>query len=56
MSKPVKSLYLTITKIGAPLKTVFHKQFFNAKDMNDVIKELKKEYPVEEYQYIKENF
>lgn len=57
MAGKAKSCYLTIT-LKTTHKSVFHKVFFNAKDMNDYVKteEFLARYPATEYNYVKETY
>jgi hypothetical protein len=57
MAGKAKSCYLTVT-LKTTHKSVFHKVFFNAKDMNDYVKtpEFLARYPATEYNYVKETY
>lgn len=57
MAGKAKSCYLTVTAKGS-IKTVFHKIFFNANDMNQYVKseEFLAKYPAEQFDYIKETY
>ena len=57
MAGKAKSIYLTVTPKGE-FKTVFHKQFFDAKSYNDYVKtdEFKAKYPTETISIIKETY
>lgn len=57
MAGKAKSCYLTVTAKGS-IKTVFHKIFFNANDMNQYVKseEFLAKYPADQFDYIKETY
>ena len=57
MAGKAKSCYLTVT-VKSTHKSVFHKVFFNAKDLNDYIKtaEFLAKYPPSEFNYVKETY
>ena len=57
MAGKAKSCYLTVT-VRATHKSVFHKVFFNAKDLNDYIRSeaFLALYPPTEYNYVKETY
>jgi hypothetical protein len=56
MAGKAKSVYLTVTTMDH--KSVFHRMFFNAKDLNDFVKseEFKAKYPSTEFLIIKETY
>jgi hypothetical protein len=56
MAGKAKSIYLTVTTLGH--KEVFHRMFFNAKDLNAYIKtdEFQEKYPTTEFKIIKETY
>ncbi len=57
MAGKAKSCYLTVTAKGS-LKTIFHKIFFNANDMNQYVKseEFLTKYPADQFEHIKETY
>jgi hypothetical protein len=57
MAGKAKSCYLTVT-VKSTHKSVFHKVFFNAKDLNDYVKteEFLAKYPPSEFNYVKETY
>ena len=57
MAGKAKSCYLTVT-VKATHKSVFHKVFFNARDLADYIKteEFLAKYPASEYNHVKETY
>jgi hypothetical protein len=57
MAGTAKSVYLTINKKGST-KTEFTKVFFDAKSYNEYIKtdEFKAQWPIEEYNIVKETY
>jgi hypothetical protein len=57
MAGKAKSLYLSIVDRKTH-KTVLHKQFFEAKSLNEFLKDetLREKYPNDQYQFVKETY
>ena len=56
MAGKAKSVYLTVTTMDH--KSVFHRMFFNAKQLNDFVNtdEFKAKYPTTEFKIVKETY
>ena len=56
MAGKAKSVYLTVTTMDH--KSVFHRMFFNAKQLNDFVNtdEFKAKYPLTGFKIVKETY